>query len=305
MRIQARQRLPNGKSNELLRSNGRFPGSERRTLGAILVGLGKLTSSDADRVSQHQKRQGLQFGEAAIDLGIIDESELRFALSRQFEFPVLERGSGHIDELVVAAFDPHHRIARTARHLRSQISSRWLERSSRSDHVIGILSPNRFDGRSVLAANLAVAFAQLGEATLLIDADLRNPRQRQLFCRPDGPGLSAALSGRVGLETVESFPFIAGLSILKAGAVPPNPEELLGRENFGKLVSEASGRYDVVIVDSSASELGSDAELVASKARHALVIARKNETKFAAMTGLVGRLQEAGVTVVGAVMNDY
>ncbi len=304
MRIQTTH---NGRTGALNGTGGRSlnPRDEHRTLGAILVGLGKLTEEDTDRVSQHQQRHGLKFGEAAIRLGIIDDAELRLALSRQFSFPVVEHDEGLIDDLVVAAFDPHHPIAQTARHLRSQISSRWPERSSRTGHVVTLVSPNRFDGRSVLTANLAVVFAQLGEATLLIDADLRNPRQHELFCCKDGPGLSSILSGRAGPEAIEPCPFIDRLSILKAGPIPPNPEELLGRERFAKLIREVSGRYDTVIIDSAAAELGSDAEITSAKAQHAIVIARRDSTKSVAITALVAQLQEAGVHVVGAVMNDY
>jgi len=109
--------------------------------------------------------------------------------------------------------------------LRSQISLRWTHPKERKSLVIA--SAGRGEGRSWLAANLATVFAQMGERVLLIDADLRHPRQHELFNLNNSVGLSALLTGRAGREIVVRIHPKLRLFVLPAGLLPPNPQELL------------------------------------------------------------------------------
>ncbi|HET7775422.1 MAG TPA: hypothetical protein VFK74_03580, partial [Azospira sp.] len=193
------------------------------SLGAILVAAGKLSPVDADRIMDLQQREGWRFGEAALRLSLISERDLVQALHQQYDLPVLLPGcSGFSDELV-AAYQHYHRRTEELRELRTQLLIRWFRQPTTERPVLAIVSPGAGEGRSYVAANLAVLFSQLGERTLLIDADLRNPRQHRIFDVPDRIGLSTVLAGRADPEVAVAVPGFRNLLLLPAGAPPPQP----------------------------------------------------------------------------------
>jgi capsular exopolysaccharide synthesis family protein len=168
-----------------------------------------------------------------------------------------------------------------------------------------VASPEGAEGRSYVAANLAVVFSQLGARTLLIDADLRKPRQAQIFGLPSGQGLSTLLAGRA--EHKATFPVagLARLSVLPAGPLPPNPQELLSRSTFADLVKDLQSLYDVVILDTPPANRYADAQSITFRAGDALVVARKNQTSVESTSKVVRELAATGARVVGTVINDY
>jgi receptor protein-tyrosine kinase len=174
-------------------------------------------------------------------------------------------------------------------------------------NVLAIVSPGKNEGRSFVAGNLAIVFAQQGQRTLLIDGNLRSgPDQGQqaLFKLGRSPGLSGILANRAGLEAAQLVPGLHNLAILTAGAVPPNPQELLGRVAFSNLLDLAGKQFDVILVDTPAGSDYADAEIIASRAGAALLVGRKNKTLMPDITRLAQRLQSSGVTMVGSVLND-
>jgi protein-tyrosine kinase len=148
-------------------------------------------------------------------------------------------------------------------------------------------------------------FAQLGERTLLIDADLRNPSQHRLFGLEPRAGLSSMLAGRAGMEAIREIPGLANLSVLPAGTVPPNPVELLTRPQLPQLLQQASDMFDVVLLDSSASDETADAQIVAVRAGAALIVARQNAARSWRVQGISAQVTDARATVVGAVLNNF
>jgi protein-tyrosine kinase len=270
-----------------------------RSIGAILIDQGKLTSEDVDAIRRFAAEKSLRFGEAAVQLGLLTEDDIDSALGSQFYFPVLP----DVAPSVVTAHDfPNHLVSHL-RALRSQIMFRWLNDAQRK--VLAITSPGRGEGRSWLAANLAVALAQIGKRTLLIDGDMRNPLQHRLFNLRDSPGLSAMLTGRAEASPVHRIHPDLLLSIVPAGAAPPNPEELLARPQFGAVLDGFVANYDVVLLDTPPAMPTSDAQLIAAKAGNALIVARSNHTRRANMLAVMAALKQARVNVVGSVVNDY
>jgi receptor protein-tyrosine kinase len=174
--------------------------------------------------------------------------------------------------------------------------------------VLAVVSAGAGEGRSFVAANLAIVFAQQGQSTLLIDGDLRAKPERgqhSLFKLPRGAGLSAVLADRASLpEAAQDVPGLPHLMVVPAGAVPPNPQELLGRPAFGQLLQQAASQFDVILIDTPAGANYADAELIAARAGAALMVARKNTSLVAQTTQLARRLQGSGVTLVGSVLND-
>lgn len=275
-----------------------------RSIGAILIDCGRLTPDAAERILKLQKEQDLRFGDAAIQLGLLTEADIQQALSSQYDYPYLMPGDDRISQDVIAAFKPFSPVVEQMRALRSQLMLRWFDAEA-GHKTLAVVSPSRGEGRSFTAANLAVVFSQLGERTLLIDADLRNPRQHELFRLPNKLGLSSILAGRAELtETVTRIPGLIDLSVLPAGATPPNPQELLSRPLFNVLIATLSAQYDIVIVDTPAGGETADSPTIAARTRGAVVVARKDLTSAPKLQALVTSLQHAGIAVVGSVLNN-
>lgn len=277
-----------------------------RSLGGILIDSGLLKPEDAERVLALQKDQNLRFGDAAVRLGLLTESDIQYALSRQFAYAYLRKTSGEkkpVSDELVAAYEPFSPRVEQLRAIRSQLMLRWFDKADQRQ-VLTIVGAERGDGRSYLAANLAVVFSQLGERTLLVDADLRNPRQHELFYLENKVGFSTLLSGRSREEAIVRIPDLAGLCVLPAGPVPPNPLELLNRLNFDEFMIQAKATFDVVIIDTPAMSVGEDAAMIAVRTGAALAVARSAQTRVGAFSDLLQGLMNAGVSVVGSVLNE-
>ena len=275
-----------------------------RSIGAILIDAGRLKAADAESILRLQREQGLPFGDAAIRLGLLSRADIDFALSRQFDYPYLLRGQSAVREDLVAAYAPFTPQVEALRALRSQLMLRWFSIDP-SHKALAIISSERKEGRSFIAANLAVVFSQLGEHTLLIDADLRNPCQHRLFGLDNRAGLSAVLSGRSGREAFCRIPLLRDLSVLPAGAIPPNPSELLARPLLPQLLQELAKEFDVILLDTAAASETSDALSVSIGARSALIVVRKNAASSWRVRGVADSATQSNTTVVGTVLNDY
>ncbi len=274
-----------------------------RSIGAILVDAGRLTPENAERILRLQKEQGKRFGDAAIQLGLLTQDDIRFALSHQFDYPYLPASDTSLGTELVAAYTPYSKVVEQLRALRSQLMLRWFDAEARRK-ALAIVSPGAGEGRSFIAANLAIVFSQLGERTLLIDADLRKPRQHELFKLGNDDGLSSMLAGRAGPEVVVRVPSLLALSVLPAGPVPPNPQELLGRPGFAELLQSLSLNFDIVIIDTPPGAEYAEAQTIAVRAGAALLLARENRSLMPEVTQLMRNLQQSGATLVGSVIND-
>lgn len=282
------------------------PPRAARTIGSILVENGQITQEDTERVVVYQREQNLRFGEAAVRLGLISAADIQFALSRQFSYAYLRKTAGEIrplsDELI-AAYEPFSARAEELRAVRSQLMLRWFNKEE-NRQVLTVVGAERGEGRSYLAGNLAIVFAQLGERTLLVDADLRAPRQHLLFSLANRVGFSTVLAGRHQEDAIVRIAALPGLSVLPAGPTPPNPLELLNRLNFDELLIQIRASYDVVIVDTPALSSGDDAAMIAVRTGAALAVARCGTTRLGAFADLLQGLQDAGASVVGSVLNE-
>jgi len=287
-----------------LETAARSPATAGRPIGAILMDEGKLTPSDAEQVLSRQRELGWRFGEAAIELNLITDSDLRQALAKQYEFPYLASGPDGVSKELVAAWNPFHPTVEELRVVRTQLLMRWFNPEA-GRRTLAITSACAREGRSFIAANLAVVFSQLGQRTLLIDADFRSPRQQSIFNIPDRFGLSSALSGRADLAAALPVSGLTGLSVLPAGPVPPNPLELLSRASFAALLAKAQAEYDTILIDTPALTEYADAQCVAFRTSDALLVTRENYTRMAQAEGAARALSDASARIVGTLMNAY
>ena len=271
------------------------------SMGALLLDAGKINASDAERIIILQKQKGMQFGDAAKALGLINDGDIQKALSHQFDFPFLAASEEHFSRELVAAYQPFSAQVEALRAVRGQLMLRWFIDVHKT---LAVVSPSRGEGRSYMAANLAIVFSQLGERTLLIDADLRNSRQQALFKLQGGYGLSDVLAGRADLTAVTRVPAFRDLSILPAGTVPPNPVELISR-GLKSCLQQLQTQFDVILVDTPSAEQGIDAQIITSNCGGALLVARQDKTRLNDLQHLKQALQDAGSQSLGVVLTDF
>lgn len=276
-----------------------------RSIGAVLIDSGKLSIEDVEPILLLQKSANLRFGDAAIELGLLKQEDIQYALARQFDYPYLIKGESRVSAELVAAYQPFSSQVESFRALRSQLMLRWFT-GEMGHKALTIISPMRGEGRSYLAANLAVLFSQLGEQTLLIDGDMRNPRQDKLFHLKSRIGLSDILAGRSShLDVIEPISSFANLSVLPSGTLPPNPQELLGRRHFGELLEELGREFDVILIDTPAGMESTDAQTVSICAGAALLVARKHQSQINALRSFANSFTHSTVELVGTVVNDH
>jgi receptor protein-tyrosine kinase len=282
-----------------------MPSRDRsRAFGAILVEQGRLNPADAEEIQRFAGANGLRFGDAAIQLKLLTQEDIDFALAQQYNYPILSRGGANgVSDDVVAGFMPQNDMVEPLRVLRSQLSHRWF--NDVGHKALAVTSPGRGEGRSWLAANLATVFAQIGERTLLIDADMRHPHQHSLFNLNNSVGLSALLTGRAGKEAACRIHPQLRLFVLPAGIQPPNPQELLGRPVFELVLERFTDQFDVIIIDTPAAAESSDAQIVARRAGGAIMLARRSVTRHAQLTSATQNLVQTGINVIGTVYNEF
>lgn len=281
--------------NDAMQTNGKI------AIGRLLLEAGRLTREDIEKIKRMQTEKGLRFGEAAITLGLCNEDDILRALSRQFSFDWIAPTETKLSSELSVVFDPFGRQSEALRSIRGQLLLRWFDQGNQTLAIGGV---NRGSGVSHIAANLAVLFAQLSLKTLLIDGNLRAPRQEAIFAVRPYAGLSDILAGRGGLDAIASVPQISNLSLLTSGPIPPNPQELLSRPSFFRLLQDCSAHYDVVLVDTPAYEVGADLEIIATRCRGALTIASKHRAKVSMARQLQEVLAGSGVALCGAVLNE-
>ena len=275
-----------------------------QSIGTIIAETRNLTAEQVEKVLAHQKAKGIRFGEAAIALGYASNDDVLFALSQQFHYPYAAEGQRKANPELVALNQPFSVQAESFRAIRSQIIMR-LFNEGQERHAIAVVSPDSGDGKTYFAANLAVTLAQLGGRTLLVDADLRGPRQHEVFGIDNSAGLSGILSGRAESKVIQQVAGVPSLFVLPVGITPPNPLELVERPAFGLLIRELLGKFDHVVVDTPAAQYGSDCAVIAARCGAALVIARQGKSAVVSLQDLVANLVETPAKLAGVIVNEF
>jgi succinoglycan biosynthesis transport protein ExoP len=190
----------------------------------------------------------------------------------------------------------------TAEAFRSFRTALQFSTDQGAPKTITVTSSQPGEGKSTTALGLGINFAQLGMKVLLIDADLRNPSQHRNLARNNGPGLANYLAGGAMPESIFQKTDVDGLYFMASGPLPPNPAELLAGPKMMSLLSTASERVDLVIIDSPPILGLADAPLLASMAAGTLLVVATN-TRRGVVKAALKRLHFARARMVGALMN--
>lgn len=170
--------------------------------------------------------------------------------------------------------------------------------------VLQISSPEPGDGKSVSAANLALAIAQSGKRVLLIDADLRRPTIHQLCRMPQEIGLSDVLRGEIDWQNAARATQVDGLQVMTAGDCPDNPAELLIDARLANLLAAARSEYDFVIVDTPPILAVSDPSVIAPLMDGVVLVVRLQKNKRGALRRTLETLAAHDARLLGIAAND-
>ncbi|WP_414753741.1 GumC family protein [Anabaena sp. CCY 9910] len=168
--------------------------------------------------------------------------------------------------------------------------------------VIVVSSSVMNEGKSFIAANLAVATAQMGKRVLLIDADMRRPRQHEMWQQPNLMGLSNVLVGQATLAEATKE-VVINLELLTSGTIPPNPAALLDSQRMNGLLQQAAQDYDYVIIDTPPLSVLADASIIGKMADGMLLVARPGVLNSAAAKTTKTLIEHSRVSVLGMVVN--
>jgi protein-tyrosine kinase len=283
--------------------NDRAQQSADMPIGDIIRQTNNLSAEQVEKVLRYQREKGVKFGEAAVALGLAKREDVLWALSQQFQYPYADARQITNPELVVST-DPFSPEAEAFRDMRSHLIMSVLDGTA-GRRALAVVSPNIGDGKSFFAANLAFTFSQLGVRTLLVDADMRSPRQQDIFNVQSASGLSGILAGKIESSVIRPVEELPNLYLLPVGIVPPNPLELVQRPTFELLLKELQLKFDYIIVDTPAMVHGSDARVIAAKCGAALAVARKGTSKMNALQSMITSIKKTGTHFAGVVMNEY
>jgi len=275
-----------------------------RPIGHILREKLGLTEIQVEQILAHVQSTGLRFGDAAVDLGLASHDVVLEALSEQFGYPYASEDRRRLSPELVTLNQPFSTQAEAFRAIRSQVVMRVFNENEQK-RALAVVSPASGDGKTFFCANLAVTLAQAGGRTLLVDADLRGPRQHEVFNLDNSAGLSSVLAGRVDSQMVQQVAGVPSLYVMPVGVTPPNPLELIDRPAFSMLIRELVLKFDHVIVDTPAAVYGADAQVVAARCGAVLIVARKDESRVGELQQLVGALSSSPARMAGVILNEF
>ena len=271
-------------------------------IGQLLVSMQRMREDQIPEVIEAQHKTGETFGAVAVALGFVSKEDVEEAIAHQFDYAILspEYDAAHSDLHV--ATQPSSAVAESFRALRSHLVLNQIEKGQRA---IAVVSPSEAAGTSFTAANLAIAFAQSGIRCALVDGNMRRPALHDLFQLTHADaGLSDVLVGNCDIADVLHHHLFPNLSVLPCGRTPPNPQELLGRNEFVWAISFLLSEYDVVLVDTPPMSNSADTRVIAVRLGSALMVARKHKTYISDMQKSAAELERVGVELVGTLLNS-
>lgn len=207
----------------------------------------------------------------------------------------------HLSHGQMVCLRPKSVVAEAYRTIRTAVFFGSIKRRAK---LMLVTSPSPGDGKSTLVSNLAIAMAQAGQRTLVVDADFRRPVQHKIFEVDAGRGMSDILIGRYTIdEAVQPGP-VKGLDILPCGTEVPNPSELLNSDAFAQVVSALSERYARLVIDSPPVGPVADGQILATMCDVVLLVLRAEKSTRRQSRHARDALLSVGAHILGAVLND-
>ncbi len=207
-----------------------------------------------------------------------------------------------IERDLQAHLHPQSNSAESFRTIRAAIS---LSLRAGDLHVIAVTSTVPAEGKSLVASNHAIVTAQTGAKTLLVDFDLRRPSVHKAFQLQSPRGLSSYLLGKVdSIDEIVHHTEVPNLDVICCGAVPNNPSELAGSQRMKDFIQEVRSKYDKVMFDCPPVSAVSDPLMIAAATDGIIFVSKFNKVRREHARKTVQRIQDAGINIVGACIND-
>lgn len=208
---------------------------------------------------------------------------------------------GNGSDKLFALNDPKSPVVEAFRSLRTNISFASVDRPYK---IILVTSPTPSDGKSTVTANLAMVMAQAGNSVLLVDADLRKPRQHHIFEIANIKGLVNTMVQNEALSTVIQPGPIDGLSLITSGPIPPNPSELLASNKMAAFLNDVRDDFDIVLIDSPPVIAVTDAALLATRVDGVILVIKSGVTRIDLINNAIEQLKKANEKFLGVVLNQ-
>jgi len=269
-------------------------------IGKLLLEAGKLTPQQAEKTMLYQKERGIRFGQAAVQLGYVQQKDIADILALQFEYPYLRKGQSKLNERLVAAYEPFSPSVEALRSLRTQLMLRWF---SAGNKFVMFACFDSSVACSLTVANLGIVFSQLGERTLIIDGSLRQPCQHTLFGLTNDCGLTDVLAQRAGLDCIQKVGNLIGLYVLSSGTTAPNPQELLGRPALAGVFDAVKDQFDIVLIDTAPLAGSSDAQMLGPLAKGVVMVLQQGATRARNAVKLNAAIQLTGAERLGVILS--
>jgi capsular exopolysaccharide synthesis family protein len=219
----------------------------------------------------------------------------------QTQSPPARPSATGLDPLLASFVRPNSPESEAVRGVRTQL---YFSTQGRGHQVIQVTSPTPGDGKSTLAANLAISIAQSGKRVVLLDCDFRKPRVHRLFnlSNPE-VGLASVMAGDARLEAAVRGCEVENLFVMPCGPRPDNPAELLTSPKFQEVLAELKGLYDFVVIDSPPVLAVSDPVAIASRVDGVLMVFRMTKRTRPAAERTREQLAAVGARILGVVVN--
>lgn len=261
--------------------------------GAQLLASGRLSADEIVRVQHHQVLANSDFNASALELGLVSADDLRTILAREQRGAARPGNDQVLPAELVCVGQPSHPLATAIYRIRTALFQ--AHRDKQAPLRIAVVGAERGEGRTFLAANLAVAFAQVGARTLLVDGDLRHGRLHALFNISNDRGMALALQGPSDIDQGIAVLAQDPLAVMPVEA-EENLQQSMSPARFKTLVSRLARNQDVLIFDTPAWSESADAELVAAESDFALVVARMHKGSKTNLQSLTQALARSGTT---------
>ena len=234
----------------------------------------------------------------ALDDTIYSVDDLRRTTDVQFLGVIPLRTDEAADLVTVAA--PKSPPAEAYRTLRTNIRFALLDKPART---LVVSSAGTGEGKSLTAANLAVAYAQSGDSVIMVDTDLRRPVMHRVFEVENSPGLTNLLVGDTDLQGTLRSTAVPGLRLLPSGPLPPNPAELLDSPRMLELIEALKQEADLIVFDSPPALMLADAGIIASKSDGTILVAESGQITQRALREMLRTFENARANIVGIILN--
>jgi len=246
----------------------------------------------------------------------IDEKDIQESLKDEYKQDIA--GDTMIREArLIPNFGPQSVLAESFRSLRTNIQFSALDKNIKT---IVLTSATPQEGKTAVAANLAIAMAQGGLRTLLVDTDLRRPSIHRIFGLDASPGVTELLlsnydfsdairtvtdimMGRMSMDKIMLTPGIDNLHIITCGTVPLNPAELMQSEKFKGFIDEIHDQYDVILLDTPPLVSAADASILTMKTDGALLVYRAGKVARNILKRAKAQLEQVNANIIGVVLN--